>query len=741
MSSLGAITWRQRLERAVVLHQTGQLVEAIRLYSEVLSERPDEVDALHLLGVALEQAGEPARGRPFVELAVRRAPEISAYRNSLGNVLKALGEFDAARSAFHEALRLDGRSTEARNNLGLLAQRNQEWSTARAHFRSALELDEGYLPARFNLAVTDWLEGHQAAALGEFAAILPRAPEYLGQIFELAKRSLGAKDGEGVRRLLTLLGEQDIPPADRHLLLGGLAALDGDDAGAEQHYRAALAVAPDYIEILRGLSRLLMEREAFADAIPLLERALHLEPGEVPVITALGVALSRTGAYDRAVPLLKQAAAHQPDLPNVWADLAQACGKSNRLDDACEALVRLLELDPERADNYATLAGFEARRGNLARAEALCHEALRRDSAGGIALGNLGNIRSLQGRFEEAEELFQRQLALRPDDAPTHCNLSFMLLRLRRYGEGWPHYSWRWKGPSWTTPDTGHCGLPRWDGAVPAPGRVLIWREQGIGDQILYASLLPELAVRGLDIVLSTEKRLVPLLGRSFPGIEVITHDDKMDVGALRLACQRPLGDIAELCRPDAASFAHHPANYLKADPERVAELRARYRGLGGRFLIGISWNSRNPNTGRHKSISLGDMQPLLQQPDASFVSLQYGEAAADVDTLPPGQVYRDPAIDPLRDIEGQAAQIATLDLVVTVSTAAAHLAAALGIPTLILLPEAWGQLWYWGHEGERTPWYPRVRICRGDTGERVDDIVERAMPMVRAMLEGTGRP
>src|SRR5690606_17470147 len=99
--------------------------------------------------------------------------------------------------------------------------------------------------------------------------------------------------------------------------------------------------------------------------------------------------------------------------------------------------------------------------------------------------------------------LFRRQLAQRPEDAGTHCNLSFLLLRQRRYGEAWRHYRWRWKGPNWTTPETGNRGLPRWDGAIPAPGRLLVWREQGIGDQILYAGLLPELAARGLDIVLS----------------------------------------------------------------------------------------------------------------------------------------------------------------------------------------------------------------------------------------------
>jgi hypothetical protein len=129
----------------------------------------------------------------------------------------------------------------------------------------------------------------------------------------------------------------------------------------------------------------------------------------------------------------------------------------------------------------------------------------------------------------------------------------------------------------------------------------------------------------------------------------------------------------------------------------------------------------------------------LLRRPGTTFISLQYGRAANDVMSLPADlSVYHDSEIDPLLDIDAQAAQIAALDMVVTVSTAAAHLAAAMGVPTLILLPEDWGQLWYWGHSDARVPWYPSVRLCRGDTGQRAPDIVTRALPLFETMLAET---
>lgn len=738
MNSVGLGTWRRILERAVHSHQTGRLDEAIGYYRDVLAENQGCVDALHLLGVALEQVGHPAQGKPLVELAVRREPGIAAYRNSLGNICNALGDHAGARAAYLQALQLDPGSAEALNNLGLLAQREQDWAAALGLFDRALAADQGYIPAKFNRAATHWLAGDRGQALPVFKDLLARMPEYAGQLVELAKRSLGARDSTGLRQLLSILETASVGAADGNLLRGGLAALDGDREQAEALYRAGLAAAPANTDLLRCYGLLLIEREAYMEAIPLLERALMLKPDDVSVIAALGVALSRVKAYERAVPFLQKLLERTPEAIGAWVDLAQCYSHLNKLDQACEAVSRVIALDPERADNYATLAGFEARRGNIVHGEELCHAALRRDPENGAAIGNLGNIRALQGRFDEAEALFKRQLALRPDDAGTHSNLSYMLLRLRRYGEGWSHYHWRWKQPTRTTPEGRDRGLPRWDGIMPAKGRVLIWREQGIGDEILYSSLIPDLAARGVDVVLAVDPRLVPLLSRSLPGVTVVAEDATLDVKALNLSCQRPLGDVGELCRPDVASFAHHPPHYLKADTGRVEALRKRYRAsAGNRPLVGVSWNSGNPATGRYKSVTLADMAPLLRRPGEMFVSLQYGKAADEVSGLPPDiPVYHDREIDPLADIDGQAAQIAALDLVVTVSTAAAHIAGGLGVPTLILLPEDWGQLWYWGYAGDQTPWYRSVRLCRGESGQRAPDIVAQAIPMFETMLD-----
>jgi tetratricopeptide (TPR) repeat protein len=735
--------WRRRLQHAVALHQAGRLAEAITQYRDVLTERSDNSDALHLLGMALEQAGFAAQGRAFVEHAIRIDPQVAAYHNSLGNIHRALGDSEAARAAYLAALERDPKLGEAHDNLGLIDQAASDWTAAIAHFTAALASDPGLLSARLNLAVTQWLSGEREQAPMMLAAVLRAVPAYAAQVVTLAKRSAAAQDDAGATQLLALLGAA-LPVAERHFFAGMQAKRRGDAGLAEQEFEAALAADPQHAEALPLLADLLIGRGAYVDAIPILEQRRAAKPDDQSTLVALGLAYTRAGEHEQAIPLLQRALAVQPDDMGLLADLAQCLDHAERLDEACALYARMIALHPDDALAYANMAGLEVRRGNLPAARKLAEQALALRPDSPAALGNLANICGLEKRFDEAIALYHRLIARAPEDGNSRNNLALLLLRLGRYAEAWPHFAWRWKSTTWTTPDRGR-GLPRWDGRQPPDpqsGRLLLWREQGIGDEILYAGLLSEMVARAPDVVLASDPRLVPLFRRSFPALTVVADDATLDPSALNLGCQAPVGDLAALLRPDAAAFTQQPAAYLKADPARRAEFRARYADQnyaeGGKLLVGLSWASRNRSAGRYKSLALADMAPLLREADTSFISLQYGASVEDIEALRRDTglaVRHDPAVDPLVDIDAQAAQIAALDLVVTVSTAAAHLAAALGVPTLILLPDDWGQLWYWGEAGERSPWYPAVRLCRSKAGLGKEAMLQQALAQFRRML------
>jgi tetratricopeptide (TPR) repeat protein len=730
-----AMDWRKRLQDAVALHQAGRLAEAIAAYSDVLAERADHADALHLLGMALEQAGAAEEGRDHVERAIALEPQVAAYRNSLGNIHRALGDAGAARVAYMAALDRDPGLAEALDNLGLLDQAAGDFPAAIARFEAAVSADPAVLSAQFNLAASRWLAGDRETAASGLADLLRRQPAYAAQVLALAKRCAAQGDDAGAEQLTVILAPV-LPMAERHVLAAIRAQQRGDLAVAEQALQAALALSPHHPEALPMLAGLLFGREAYAEAIPLLQRRLAEKPGNPAALTALASALARTGDSEAAIPLLRQALALRPDDMALLADLATCLERTLQLDAACDVYRQMISQRPDDALPYANLAGLEVRRGNLDAARSAVEKAVALQPDSRVALGNLANIRGLEKRFDEAIEVYRRLIERDPQDADSRNNLALLLLRLRRYAEAWPHSAARWRSSTWTTPDRGR-NLPRWDGRLPLPGRLLVWREQGIGDEILYAGLIPDLIAKaGRDVVLAVDPRLVPLFARSFPSIAVVADDDRLDPQALGLACQMPAGDLAPLLRPDAAAFAGHPTAYLKADAGRRDLLRRRY-AEPGRLLVGISWASRNRVVGQRKSLTLESMAPFLREPDCSFVSLQYGDATGDIAALHQATglvLHHDAEIDPLGDIDGQASQIAALDMVVTVSTAAAHLAAALGLPTLILLPDGWGQLWYWGEQTESTPWYPGVRLCRIAPGQGIDEMIGRGLTMFRQM-------
>lgn len=737
--------WRQRLAAAMQHHQAGRFSEAISLYHSLVNERPEEADALHLLGLALTQSGNPAQGKPIVELAVRQAPDVAGYHVTLGHACRALGQSDEAASAYNAALTLQRASIEALSGLAELALDRSDWAVARDYLQQALTAHPNSAELRFNLARTDLLAGADGDALPALRSLLTEAPAYAAQIVLLIKQMLDRQDAGRAGQLLDLLAPFTQFTSHLALLRGSAAALRGDHEQAIAEFQAVLAQHPDNIDALRHLSQQFLQREAFDKAIPLLERAQALAPQDFAIFTSLGIAQARSGAFDRAAPILQQVVAHDPGNLLAWASLATALAGLFQYEAACDALRKLIALDPAQPVNYVNLAGYESILGHFEAAEAACSTALAYDARSALARGALANLRGLQGRADEAEALYRELLAEQPDDATTATNLGLLLLRQGRYAEGWPFFAARMRGKGWSSAD-GSRGLPRWDGRIPSNkdgGRVLIWREQGIGDEILYAGVLPDIVARGADILLAADPRLVPLFARSFPAIHVVADGSSLDPATLGATSQLPMADAAALMRRQPADFTTHPPAYLKADAQRAALLRQRYTAGGNTLVIGVAWSSHNPRVGRNKSLTLADMIPLLQQRDAAYVSLQYGAATADPARLKAETgitVIQDPEIDPLADVDGQAAQIAACDMVLTVSTAAAHLAAALGIPTLVLLRQDWGQLWYWGDRGEATPWYPSARICRASLGASAAQLVEQAGPVMQAMLTALRR-
>ena len=401
------------------------------------------------------------------------------------------------------------------------------------------------------------------------------------------------------------------------------------------------------------------------------------------------------------------------------------------LADVEAALARV----PEHAGALVTRGVLLRKLRRSADALASCEHALALRPDDPDALTVRADLLTDLERFDDAIATLDRIIALKPDDVAAKWNKSLICLGLGRFQEGWPLYEHRWAGGKGLVP-RGYT-QPRWNGGR-VDGTLLVWGEQGLGDEILHASMLPDVMARTPSVVFEVEPRLAPLFARSFPGVRVIACQPELYAGDVE--AQEPLASLGCVLRRSFEEFPRRDRGYLVADAARTLALRTRLAS-DGRRVIGLSWVSKAPVGGASKSARLTDFEALLRLPGCRFVDLQYGDTGEERAALARDLgivVERLGDIDNTNDLDGLAALMSACDAVVTVSNTTAHLAGALGRPTFVMVPHGFARIWYWFHDRGQSPWYPRVAVRRQQGGQPWADVVAAVAREVSALVDST---
>ncbi|MSQ55930.1 MAG: tetratricopeptide repeat protein [Betaproteobacteria bacterium] len=517
------------------------------------------------------------------------------------------------------------------------------------------------------------------------------------------------------------------PEPGMHCYWAGLAthALGEPDEAAD-HLVLAAHHLPQEERVWLALGEALLGAGRIEEALDALREGAGVASDPVPHLRAGASALKQLGRPDDAVAMLAKVVAARPEDALQRSVFALALLRAGRIEDAhAEAAVALrLDADCAEACHHAGL--IERERGSLPAGLALFQHAFElRPDAPEVRAALAHALRDL-GRVDEALAHYDAVLERHPGFPDAALNRAYLLLMVGRYAEGWDAYECRYGFPGFSPAPAGHAP---WSGRSDEP--VLVFGEQGIGDQVMFASCLPDLCARAAQVTIACNPRLSGILGRSFPRATVRSDgnpkDGRRSVGAAV--------SIASLPRHFRRSPGDFPARggYLRADAERVAQWIARIGGEPGTRRVGLAWRGGSHETRGHlRSIPPRMVATLSGVSDVNWISLQYGDASADVGVLQGLGMHIARWAEIEQEIEDCAAAIQALDLVITIDNTVAHLAGALGKPVWILVSA--GAEWRYGLERDRMPWYPSARLYR----QRVGDGWQ---PVLRAVADQLAAP
>ena len=450
--------------------------------------------------------------------------------------------------------------------------------------------------------------------------------------------------------------------------------------------------------VQQGLQLILQGR--YEEALQVEEKALGLAPKHPDAHSYRGSALLQLGRIQEALKSYEQVVRLAPNAAVAHYNRANALQRLRRYDEALPSLKRALRLQPRYTD----------------------------------ALSLTGIVLQAMGDTASALEHYDAALRINPNAADAHYNKGLALLTAGDFTHAWEHYEWRLRWD--VTIRVGQSRsvdrvAPDWDGN-PTAKPILVIPEQGLGDQILFAGMLSDLQAVAPGSTVCLEPRLIPLLARSF---EKLNFSSPYDIDAEQcikdgtFSAQTHIGSLGKYFRADAAGFSRVNTPYLKADPFKAHQLRNRI-AKQGRIVCGISWRSKNAEIGADKSLTLQALIPILSAEGVDFVDLQYGDTSEERQSLRQTHgihVQHLDDIDNKNDLDSLAALISACDIVITISNVTAHIAGALGKPTLVMLSNSPSSLWYWPRNRIDSSWYPSTVLIRQNQLGNWSEVVSSA--------------
>jgi len=760
-----------------LLDRTGRHAEAMDCYRQAIAQAPDRADTHYNLALVLRRLGRHAEADAGLQEALRLAPDHAEAAHARAQVLRDLNRPTEALALVRRALALRADHPDFLFTLATVSNALGDAAATEAALAAVVGRQPDRLEAVRPLALLLFQQGRREEAEPLLHRVLAGRPEDRACLHSLAQSLMDR--GRPAEALPWWQRLHRLAPQDATILqaLGRCALASGQTEQAAAIFADALAQTPDLPETQLELAACLIDlNRDRTRAQALAQRAAASLPASTAAQLILGRVYAWGGAFSKAAEAFRAAlklAPHHADAHRRLGILLAKQGDAGA--GAIEHLETAIRLNPRLADTYLALAEEHLQANRTDQAEAVLRRGLTAASDKAEAACNLASLLIVRGRFLEAQHQLDIALTEQPKHPPSLVALAQLAWRqdrpaaaLKHLEEalaesphqpaarllralillgrgaltiGWRDYTWRFQAKGYRDRP---IGKPRWQGEALTDQRLLVWREQGLGDELLFGTCFPDLLVARPRLTVETDRRLVSLLVRSLPNATV-----RLDSAADREAetdaaadCDRhtPVGDLPRLLRPCLSAFPPR-LDWLRPDPGLCAHWRARLDALGPDLKVGICWRSGLVSSYRAAAYSeLSHWHPLLTIQGCHIISLQYDPTPAEQARLhpptgpnatgdEPGPIAW-PDLDLRNDLEAVSALISGLDLVISAPTAAAELAGALGVPVWRIT-----QRFDWTCLGTAIrPWFPTMAVLPVRSGNWMDGTLAGAARRLRRL-------
>ena len=729
--------------------QIGKMEQAIFAFQAATKIEPKNPEMYYNLGTAHKQAGNLEASIEAFSTAINLKPDHVLALNNIGTVFKEKKMLDRAIAVYQKAISINPNYAFAYNNLGVALVENEKFVEAIAAYNQAINIQGDYFEAYYNLAHAlrkiNQLEASIEASKNALA-INPNFPEAMTNIGNVLQ-----EQGKLSEATLWLQEVIKIAPhqASAYFNMGNLLCDKEMLLDAVSCYKKAIQLNPNYVEAYFNLGRIYMLQRMFDEAIIAFSAAIEMKSEYAEAYNSLatcfkelgklddaikyyklaqklmpnyadayfnhGIAMHLQGDLDAAIALYVEALVHKHDYPEAYFNQGLAWSMQGKHLEATSAFKTAISFDPNYCDAYKHLGAAFLAMQDLESAAKAYNDAIDLQPDDAEAYCKLGTALQDLGQYNEASKAYENVLALEPNNPLARNNLGKIHWLWQNFSYAFELMESRWGQEENLIGSRLESSKPTWNGEEGSD--LFVWKEQGIGDEVLFSSMFNELEELSQTIIVECDKRLIPLYSRSFPQNIVFT-DDRKNINNCDYSHQIAAASLFKHFRNELSNFNYSSSGWLNADTQLINDLRGKLTSVKTDRLIGISWFTKSAGGNSHRrNVSLELLMRHIGQLPVKFVNLQYGVTSEEIRQLSNEtgiELINVSEIDLFNDIDGLSALISTCDTVITIDNFTVHLAGALGVETKLLLPALSDVRW--GSCGKSTYLYDHVTLYRQET-------------------------